>query len=103
MGLGQRAQRGIGSMTRDQMIRMERCHVKAWPAFETRDIQGWHWRYSGGGSQRANSVSTVDFTGDDPETAIAEVERLYRDKATVARFQTFGLTQPTGLQAILAG
>jgi N-acetylglutamate synthase len=89
-------------MTQDEIIRMERCHVKAWPAFETRNVEGWHWRYSGGGSQRANSVSTVDFTGDDPEHAIAAVETLYREKGAVARFQTFDLTQPVGLDAILA-
>ena len=101
MGLGQRAQRGIGGMTRDEIVRMERCHVKAWPAFETRDIQGWHWRYSGGGSQRANSVSTVDFNGEEPEQAIAGVEAAYREKATAARFQTFDLTRPLGLEALL--
>lgn len=88
-------------MTHDEIIRMERCHVKAWPAFETRDIEGWHWRYSGGGSQRANSVSTVDFTGSDPGRAIAEVENLYRGMGAVARFQTFDLTQPAGLEALL--
>ncbi len=90
-------------MTRDEIVRMERCHVKAWPAFETHEIQGWHWRYSGGGSQRANSVSTVDFTGTDPEAAITEAENLYRTKGTVARFQTFDLTQPEGLEALLRG
>ena len=89
-------------MIDDEIIRMERCHVKAWPALETRDIQGWHWRYSGGGSQRANSVSTVDFTGDDPEAAIVEAESHYRGKAAAARFHTFDLTQPRGLEVLLA-
>ena len=84
-------------MTHDEIVRMERCHVKAWPAFETRDVLGWHWRYSGGGSQRANSVSTVDFTGNDPEVAIDTAENLYRIQNTAARFQTFELTQPTDL------
>jgi ribosomal protein S18 acetylase RimI-like enzyme len=84
-------------MTNDDIVRMERCHVKAWPAFETRDVQGWHWRYSGGGSQRANSVSTVGFTGNDPETAIDIVENFYRIQNTAPRFQTFDLTQPGDL------
>ncbi len=88
-------------MTMDEIVRMERCHVKAWPAFETRDIQGWHWRYSGGGSQRANSVSTVDFIGDDPVAAVEAAETLYRAKNTVARFQTFDHTQPAGLDNVL--
>ncbi len=101
MGLGQRAQRGDGGMTRDEIVRMERCHVKAWPAFETQTIDGWHWRYSGGGSQRANSVSTIDFTGNDVEAAIAEVEARYRAKQAVARFHTYDHTEPSGLEAIL--
>lgn len=88
-------------MTDDEIVRMERCHVKAWPAFETRNVQGWHWRYSGGGSQRANSVSTVDFTGSDPAQAIDAVEALYREKGAVVRFQTFDLTQPAGLDKVL--
>ena len=88
-------------MTRDEIVRMERCHVKAWPAFETRDIQGWHWRYSGGGSQRANSVSTVDFTGDDPIAGIEAAEGFYRARGAVARFQTFDRTQPLGLDELL--
>jgi hypothetical protein len=99
MGLGQRPQRGVGGITHDEIVRMERCHVKAWPAFETSEIQGWHWRYSGGGSQRANSVSTVAFIGTDLEAAITEAENLYRAKGAVARFQTFDLTQPADLEA----
>ncbi len=88
-------------MTRDEIVRMERCHVKAWPAFETRNIQGWHWRYSGGGSQRANSVSTVDFMGDDPVAAIEAAESHYRAKGGVARFQTFDYTRPSALDELL--
>jgi GNAT superfamily N-acetyltransferase len=101
MGLGERAQRGDGGMTMDEIVRMERCHVKAWPAFETRDIQGWHWRYSGGGSQRANSVSTVDFTGEDPGAAVEAAEGFYRARGAVARFQTFDWTRPLGLDDLL--
>ena len=48
----------------DDLRHIERLHVRAWPAFETANIHGWLWRYSGGASQRANSVSTVNFTGD---------------------------------------
>ena len=64
--------------TREQRVRMERAHVLAWPALQTARIDGWLWRASGGGSQRANSVSTIDFTGDDPLAAIETVEARYR-------------------------
>lgn len=83
--------------TRDERVRMERAHVHAWPAFRTERIEGWLWRSSGGGSQRANSVSTVDFTGDDPDAAIETVESRYRALGAVARFHTFDETQPAGL------
>jgi len=53
---------------RDERVRMERAHVQAWPALHTARIDGWLWRASGGGSQRANSVSTIDFTGTDPQS-----------------------------------
>jgi len=80
---------------------IERLHVRAWPALETADVHGWLWRCSGGGSQRANSVSTVRFDGDDPADAIEEVEARYRARGVPPRFQTFDLTAPTGLAELL--
>ena len=81
---------------------MERAHVKAWPAFETADIEGWLWRYSGGGSQRANSVSTVQFHGTAPERAVEAAELRYRAKGVPARFHTFPGGAPVGLHRLLA-
>ena len=80
---------------------IERLHVRAWPALETADVHGWLWRYSGGGSQRANSVSTVRFCGDDPVAALDEVKARYRTRGAVARFHTFDLTAPGGLTGLL--
>ncbi|MFO1024889.1 MAG: GNAT family N-acetyltransferase [Acetobacteraceae bacterium] len=80
--------------TPDERVRMERAHVHAWPAFRTERIEGWLWRSSGGGSQRANSVSTVEFTGRDMDAAIDTVEARYRAAGAVARFHTFDETQP---------
>jgi N-acetylglutamate synthase len=87
--------------TREQRVRMERAHVHAWPALRTASVDGWLWRASGGGSQRANSVSTVGFTGDDPVAAIAMVEAKYAAEGSVARFQTFDESQPPGLPELL--
>jgi len=89
-------------LTRDDLRRMERLHVRAWPAFETALVDGWLWRYSGGGSQRANSVSTIDFTGSDPIAALSEIERRYAAKAARAQIHTFGAGAPSGLDAVLA-
>jgi GNAT superfamily N-acetyltransferase len=85
------------AITRDDRLRMERAHVHAWPALETETIDLWRWRCSGGGSNRANSVSTIDFHGTDPEAAITRTETLYRDRDAPAKFQTFDETSPPTL------
>jgi N-acetylglutamate synthase len=81
----------------DVMRRMELAHVRAWPAGDTAELDGWLWRCGGGGSQRANSVSTVRFTGADVDAAIDDVERRYRARGAPARFHTYDLTEPAGL------
>nr|WP_294547196.1 GNAT family N-acetyltransferase [uncultured Rhodopila sp.] len=86
---------------RADRLRMERAHVRAWPALRTADIQGWLWRCSGGGSQRANSVATIDFTGTDPEAAVTLAETLYRAAGRRAQFQIFDETSPPGLADLL--
>lgn len=80
---------------------LERLHVRAWPATETARVEGWLWRWSGGGSQRANSVSTIDFTGSDIEAALDRVEARYRGKMSPSQFHTFDLSQPAGLADLL--
>ena len=84
-------------ISRDDRVRMERTHVLAWPALNTRIVDGWLWRSSGGGSQRANSVSTVDFHGTDVDTSVAKAEAHYRALNQPARFQVFDETSPMGL------
>lgn len=81
-------------VSQSDRIRMERAHVRAWPALRTERVEGWLWRLSGGGSQRANSVSTIEFHGDDPDAAIAQVEALYAAADMPPRFQTFDETEP---------
>jgi N-acetylglutamate synthase len=85
----------------DDLRRIERLHVRAWPALETVLIHGWLWRYSGGGSQRANSVSTVDFAGGDPADALDEVEARYRARNAIVRVHTYDLSAPAGLADLL--
>ncbi len=80
---------------------LERLHVRAWPASETMLIDGWLWRWSGGGSQRANSVSTIDFTGDDMAAALDRVEARYRAKGASVQLHTWDLSRPSGLPALL--
>jgi ribosomal protein S18 acetylase RimI-like enzyme len=85
----------------ETLRRLERLHVRAWPASETAQIDGWLWRWSGGGSQRANSVSTIDFIGNDMADALDRIEARYRAKGSPSQVHTFDLSQPTGLPALL--
>jgi GNAT superfamily N-acetyltransferase len=80
---------------------IERLHVRAWPALETADIDGWLWRCSGGGSKRANSVSTVRYVGPDPSAALDEVERRYRERNAAVLVQTYDLSEPHKLSDLL--
>jgi ribosomal protein S18 acetylase RimI-like enzyme len=82
---------------RDDRVRMERAHVLAWPALQTETIDGWLWRSSGGGSQRANSVSTVGFHGTDLAASIMHAEARYQALGHPVRFQTFDETSPPNL------
>jgi GNAT superfamily N-acetyltransferase len=86
----------------ETLRRLERLHVRAWPASETALIDGWLWRWSGGGSQRANSVSTIDFTGNDMAGALDRIEARYRNKDSPCQVHTFDLSRPNGLPALLA-
>ena len=80
---------------------IERAAVAAWPASETADIDGWLWRCSGGGSQRANSVSPLAFRGADVEAAIVTAEARYRARGQPPMFQVCDATEPTDLDARL--
>jgi GNAT superfamily N-acetyltransferase len=88
-------------ISRDDRVRMERAHVLAWPALNTETIDGWLWRSSGGGSQRANSVSTIDFHGTDMNASIAHAETRYQALGHPVRFQTFDETSPPPLTQTL--
>jgi N-acetylglutamate synthase len=89
--------------TSNETLRLlERLHVRAWPASETARIDGWLWRWSGGDSQRANSVSTIDFIGNDMAGALDKIEARYRAKDSTSQIHTFDLGQPAGLPALLA-
>lgn len=85
----------------ETLCRLERLHVRAWPATEPARIDGWLWRWSGDGSQRANSVSTIDFIGNDVSGALDRVEARYRAKDSPSQLHTYDLSQPAGLPELL--
>lgn len=75
--------------------------VESWPAREAFARDGWRLRFTDGFSARANSVSTLRFTGASLETAIAQAERDYRGHGLTPLFQITPATQPRGLEAAL--
>jgi N-acetylglutamate synthase len=87
---------------RERLRALERAAVRAWPAPESADIDGWLWRYGSGGSLRANSVSTLEFAGGDIATAIFLAERRYRARGAPARFTITEVSEPADLDARLA-
>jgi hypothetical protein len=86
----------------DLLSRIEAAAVKAWPALETAEIGGWLWRYSNGGSQRANSVSAAAFDANDVEAAIEEAERRYGMRRAATRVQVSAVSAPADLDDRLA-
>jgi N-acetylglutamate synthase len=90
------------SISSEDRLGIERTAVRAWPAVATTDLEGWLWRYSGGGSQRANSVSPLDFAGADVEAAISAAERLYAERGAAAMFQISDVAAPPDLDQRLA-
>jgi ribosomal protein S18 acetylase RimI-like enzyme len=84
------------------LMAVERAAVRSWPASETADIEGWLWRYASGGSQRANSVSALAFSGTDVEAAVREAERRYRAKGAPCWFTITQVSEPADLDQRLA-
>jgi N-acetylglutamate synthase len=88
--------------SRDEVETIERAAARAWPARETRDIDGWLWRGSGGGSRRANSVVPWAFRGQDVDAAIDRIEALYRGQGTRSYVQVTSIAVPDDLDQRLA-
>jgi N-acetylglutamate synthase len=89
-------------LDRRLLLAIERAGVLAWPAVETHGIDGWLWRFANGGSQRANSVSTLDFHGADSDKAIADAEQRYRARGASPMFQISDVCAPSDLGQRLA-
>lgn len=96
------ASEGKLTISLNDVLAIERAAVHAWPAAETRDLSGWLWRYSGGGSQRANSVSPLAFHGTDTLAAIREAEEHYYSRNAPCRFQVGELCAPPDLDEMLS-
>ncbi len=88
-------------MTPQTRRAIEDAAARAWPPRETIARGGWTLRFSGGGSQRANSVQCLSWAGDDVEAAIVAAEADYRARHLPAIFQVADIAQPSDLDARL--
>ncbi len=72
-----------------------------WPALEEVVVDGWVARFSGGVTQRANSVVPAAAPSDLP-AALARVEGLYAERGLPVVFQVGDWARPAGLDRVLA-
>lgn len=89
-------------MSADLLRRIEWAAVRGWPALESREIDGWLWRFTSGGSIRANSVAALNYTGTDVGATIETIEALYRSKNAPAVFTVSDASRPSDLDDRLA-
>jgi ribosomal protein S18 acetylase RimI-like enzyme len=73
---------------------------RGWPALRSVDVDGWIARFSGGVTQRANSVLPIGSPRD-PAAAVEEVERLYDGERLPTIFQVSPAALPSGLDRLL--
>lgn len=85
-----------------QLKEIERAAIVAWPALETAPLGGWLWRYSRGGSNRANSVACLASPGRDTGEVIRDAESRYFALGAAARFQVTACSEPADLETRLA-
>lgn len=80
---------------------IEAAAVRGWPALEAAAVDGWLWRYTSGGSIRANSVAALDYTGIDVEQSIAACEGRYAARGASCVFTITEVVVPADLDAVL--
>jgi GNAT superfamily N-acetyltransferase len=76
---------------------LEEAAARAWPPHESIALNGWTLRFSGGGSQRANSVLTLRWTAADLDAAIDAAEAAYRAHGLKPIFQIVDVSLPAEL------
>lgn len=72
-----------------------------WPALDEVEVDGWVARFSGGVTQRANSVMPLAAPAD-LDDALDRVERLYAARGLPVVFQLGPDARPAGLDDVLA-
>jgi ribosomal protein S18 acetylase RimI-like enzyme len=88
----------------NRLRRFEEAGFNAWPALQTRLLDGWVIRLAGGYTKRANSVNPTypSFDGD-LRAKVVQSESIYRARGLPPIFRLTSFGCPPGLDELLAG
>jgi GNAT superfamily N-acetyltransferase len=84
------------------MNSLESAAFAAWPAFEERDLDGWHLRFTEGYTKRANSANSTSTSVELDAGRLAHIERLYRQSGLPTIFRLTSLDAPPNTDSFLA-
>jgi hypothetical protein len=81
----------------DEVRRLEGLAFRGWPALESRNLLGWHLRFSGGYTKRANSINALEPQA---STDVETVEAPFRERGSRPVWRLTPLA-PVGMAELL--
>lgn len=85
-----------------ELLKLEQLTLRAWPALEEEEYDGWRLRAAQGYTGRANAVTPLAAGRLDLATKIAHSEQWYAARGLPAKFRVTHFSQPGNLDATLA-
>jgi ribosomal protein S18 acetylase RimI-like enzyme len=86
-----------------ELLKLERLTLRAWPALEEEEYDGWRLRAAQGYTGRANAVAPLVAGRLDLAVKIPHCEQWYAERGLPAKFRVTRFSQPGNLDATLAG
>ena len=77
------------------ILTLERLAFRGWPALESRDIAGWHLRFSGGYTKRANSINALGRDAQVDPVTLDTIEAVYRGRGLTPIWRLTPLAPPS--------
>ncbi|MCK5777186.1 MAG: GNAT family N-acetyltransferase [Rhodospirillales bacterium] len=94
---------GKATLSRDEILALDRLAAAAWAAPEEINCHGWLMRFADGITRRANSTAPFPIEGGVAlDAQIAATEAFYRERALPPRFQISPAAAPEDLDEVLA-
>lgn len=85
-----------------EVVELEECSFRAWPAREVIHLDGWVLRFADGYTRRANSANPLGPIGGDPRERIRHCETLFRERELRPVFKMTPAARPGNLDEVLA-